>query len=103
MSDTDTVVVTKTSEEVKFKEPGLWKVIILNDETTTMEFVIMILTTYFGLSDEAATDVMIKIHEDGSAVVAVYPYELAEQKGIEVTLAARRDGYPLEVRIEEDV
>ena len=63
----------------------------------------MILTTYFGLSDEAATDVMIKIHEDGSAVVAVYPYELAEQKGIEVTLAARRDGYPLEVRIEEDV
>ena len=102
MSDTDTVVITKTSEEVKFKEPGLWKVIILNDETTTMEFVIMILTTYFGLSDEAATDVMIKIHEDGSAVVAVYPYELAEQKGIEVTLAARNDGYPLEVRIEED-
>ena len=46
---------------------------------------------------------MVKIHEDGSAVVAVYPYELAEQKGVEVTLAARRDGYPLEVRIEEDV
>jgi len=103
MSDTDTIVITKTKEEVEFKEPGLWKVIVLNDETTTMEFVIMILTTYFGLTDDQATEIMIKIHEDGSAVVAVYPYELAEQKGIEVTLAARRDGYPLEVRIEEDV
>ena len=63
----------------------------------------MILTTYFGMTEEQATEMMIKIHEEGSAVVAVYPYELAEQKGVEVTLAARRDGYPLEVRIEEDV
>ena len=103
MNDTDTQVKIKTSEEVLVKEPNLWKVILLNDETTTMEFVTMILTTYFGMTEEQATEMMIKIHEDGSAVVAVYPYELAEQKGVEVTLAARRDGYPLEVRIEEDV
>jgi len=103
MNDTDTQVKIKTSEEVLVKEPNLWKVILLNDETTTMEFVTMILTTYFGMTEEQATEMMIKIHEEGSAVVAVYPYELAEQKGVEVTLAARRDGYPLEVRIEEDV
>ena len=103
MNDTDTQVKIKTSEEVLVKEPNLWKVILLNDETTTMEFVTMILTTYFGMTEEQATEIMIKIHEEGSAVVAVYPYELAEQKGVEVPLAARRDGYPLEVRIEEDV
>ena len=103
MNDTDTQVKIKTSEEVLVKEPNLWKVILLNDDTTTMEFVTMILTTYFGMTEEQATEMMIKIHEEGSAVVAVYPYELAEQKGVEVTLAARRDGYPLEVRIEEDV
>tara|TARA_Y100000114_G_scaffold28049_2_gene23678 strand:- start:3550 stop:3864 length:315 start_codon:yes stop_codon:yes gene_type:complete len=102
-ADTEVKVKVKTSEEVEVKEPNLWKVILLNDETTTMEFVIMILTTYFGMTEEQATEMMVKIHEEGSAVVAVYPYELAEQKGVEVTLAARRDGYPLEVRIEEDV
>tara|TARA_B100001057_G_scaffold340989_1_gene341809 strand:+ start:4482 stop:4796 length:315 start_codon:yes stop_codon:yes gene_type:complete len=102
-TEVEVEVKIKTSEEVEVKEPSLWKVILLNDETTTMEFVIMILTTYFAMSEEQATDMMVKIHEDGSAVVAVYPYELAEQKGVEVTLAARRDGYPLEVRIEEDV
>ena len=102
-ADTEVKVKVKTSEEVLVKEPNLWKVILLNDETTTMEFVTMILTTYFGMTEEQATEMMIKIHEDGSAVIAVYPYELAEQKGVEVTLAARRDGYPLEVRIEEDV
>ena len=102
-TDTEVQVKIKTSEEVEVKEPNLWKVILLNDETTTMEFVIMIFTTYFAMSEDQATEMMVKIHEDGSAVVAVYPYELAEQKGVEVTLAARRDGYPLEVRIEEDV
>ena len=103
MSDTDTNVITKTSEKVEFKEPNLWKVIVLNDEITTMEFVISILVDYFDYTEDGAMELTLKIHEDGSAVVAVYPYELAEQKGIECTLAARQDGYPLEVRIEEDV
>ena len=98
----DTKVLAKPNEKVEVKEPNLWKVILLNDEVTTMEFVIDVLTNFFDYDDEGATEIMLRIHEDGSAVVAVYPYELAEQKGIEVTLAARQDGYPLEVRIEED-
>jgi ATP-dependent Clp protease adaptor protein ClpS len=67
-----------------------------------MEFVLEVLTNFFGYNEDGAMEMTLKIHEDGAAVVATYPYELAEQKGIEVTLAARTDGYPLEVRIEED-
>jgi ATP-dependent Clp protease adaptor protein ClpS len=101
MNDTDLQV--KTATEVELKQPNLWKVILLNDEITTMEFVIEVLTRFFEYTEDSAMELTLKIHEDGSAVAAVYPYELAEQKGIEVTLSARQSGYPLEVRIEEDV
>ena len=101
MNDTDLQV--KTDTEVELKQPNLWKVILLNDEITTMEFVIEVLTRFFEYTEDSAMELTLKIHEDGSAVAAVYPYELAEQKGIEVTLSARQSGYPLEVRIEEDV
>lgn len=101
MNDTDLQV--KTDTEVDLKQPNLWKVILLNDEITTMEFVIEVLTRFFEYTEDSAMELTLKIHEDGSAVAAVYPYELAEQKGIEVTLSARQSGYPLEVRIEEDV
>ena len=99
---TETKEITKTETSVQFKEPNLWKVIVLNDEITTMEFVLEILTNFFSYDETGAMEMTLKIHEDAAAVVATYPYELAEQKGIEVTLAARQDGYPLEVRIEED-
>lgn len=99
---TDTKEIVKTETKIQFKEPNLWKVIILNDEITTMEFVLEILTNFFSYTEDGAMEMTLKIHEDGAAIVATYPYELAEQKGIEVTLAARQDGYPLEVRIEED-
>ena len=99
---TDTKEITKTETKVQFKEPNLWKVILLNDEITTMEFVIEVLVNFFNYNEDSAMEMTLKIHEDGHAVVATYPYELAEQKGIEVTLFAGQDGYPLEVRIEED-
>lgn len=103
MSDqTDTATIVKTKSKVELKEPNLWKVIMLNDDITTMEFVILCLTEYFDYTEEQAKKIVVDIHEQGSAVVATYPYEMAEQKGIEVTLAARNEGYPLEVRIEED-
>ena len=86
----------------KTKKPAMYKVIMLNDDITTMEFVIMCLTDYFDFTEEEAKKIVVDIHEQGSAVVATYPYEMAEQKGIEVTLSARNEGYPLEVRIEED-
>jgi ATP-dependent Clp protease adaptor protein ClpS len=102
MTDTNNATIVKPASKVELKEPNLWKVIMLNDDVTTMEFVVSCLIDYFEYTDAQANKIVVDIHEDGSAVVATYPYEMAEQKGIEVTLAARNDGYPLEVRIEED-
>ena len=98
----DNATIVKPAGKVELKEPNLWKVIVLNDDVTTMEFVVKVLNDFFDYNEEQANKIVVDIHENGSAVVATLPYEMAEQKGIEVTLAARNDGYPLEVRIEED-
>ena len=99
---------TKTEVEIreriavkeKYKEPKDYNVIYLNDDVTTMEFVVETLTGIFGYGREAAEAITIKVHEDDSAVVATLPYEMAEQKGIEVTLLARNHGFPLQVKVE---
>lgn len=96
---------TDTQEKIKPKldliPPSLYNVIYMNDELTSMEFVIMSLIEIFEHSNETAHDLCMKVHEQGSAVVAVLPYELAEQKGVEVTVLARNNGYPLLVRLEQ--
>ena len=74
----------------------------MNDEVTSMEFVISSLIDYFEYSADTASTITENIHNEGSAVVAILPYEIAEQKGIEVTLEARSQGYPLQVKVEAD-
>jgi ATP-dependent Clp protease adaptor protein ClpS len=91
---------TKTRNKIYLKEPPQYRVIYINDDKTTMEFVVESLMEYFDYQETAAMDKTHEIHEQGSSVVAVYSYELAEQKGIEVTLAARSQGFPLQIRIE---
>jgi ATP-dependent Clp protease adaptor protein ClpS len=68
-----------------------------------MEFVSGSLIDFFNYSEETAMDITYDIHENGSAVVAVLPYEIAEQKGVEITMAARSQNYPLQVKLEPDV
>ena len=82
------------------KEPPMFKIIYLNDNATTMEFVIESLMSFFDYTADNAVQITQDIHEEGSAVVATLPYEMAEQKGIEVTLLARNNGYPLNVKLE---
>lgn len=94
--------VNKTKIDVSVKEPSLFRVIYLNDNTTSMEFVISSLVDYFDYSVDSAHQITLDIHEQGSAVVAVLPFELAEQKGIEVTLDARSQEYPLQIKLEPD-
>jgi ATP-dependent Clp protease adaptor protein ClpS len=101
MSGPDTRTRIKPSEQVK--EPPMYKVIYLNDNTTTMEFVIESLVEFFNYTPETAEQVTVDIHQSGSAVVAVLPYEIAEQKGIEVTLSARSQSYPLQIKLEPDM
>lgn len=93
---------TKTKTNTALKEPPMFKVIFLNDNQTSMEFVIETLVDFFNYNTQTALKITEDIHAAGSAVVAVLPYEIAEQKGIEVTVAARSQDYPLQVKLEPD-
>jgi ATP-dependent Clp protease adaptor protein ClpS len=98
----NTEINTKIKPNVALKEPPLFKIIYLNDDRTSMEFVVSSLIEYFNYNPDTATQITLDIHEKGSAVVAILPYEIAEQKGIEVTLDARAQGYPLQVKVEAE-
>lgn len=102
MAETNTVSKTKIVPNEEIKEPNYYNVIYINDDVTSMEFVIQTLQEIFHYALESAHALTLRIHEEGSAVVATLPYEIAEQKGIEVTLMARQNGYPLQVKIEAD-
>ena len=93
---------TKTKTNTNIAEPPMFKVIYINDNQTSIEFVINSLIEHFEYTPETAERITLDIHESGSAVVAVLPYEVAEQKGIEVTVSARAEGYPLQIKLEPD-
>lgn len=101
MSDHDTQSKTRIRTDVK--EPPMYKVIYINDNQTTMEFVIESLISHFDYNQDTAQRIMLDIHEEGAATVAVLPYEVAEQKGIEITVEARSQNYPLQIKLEPDV
>ena len=95
-------VVTQTQINTALTEPPMFKIIYLDDNKTTMEFVIDSLMDFFDYSPDTAVKITQDIHEEGSAVVAVLPYEIAEQKGIEVTVSARSQNMPLQVKLEPE-
>jgi ATP-dependent Clp protease adaptor protein ClpS len=94
--------ISKIKVDHSIKEPPMFKVIYLNDNQTTMEFVIETLIEFFNYNNETALQITQDIHAAGSAVVAVLPYEVAEQKGIEVTVHARSNNYPLQIKLEPE-
>ena len=98
----NTEINSKINPNVNLREPPLFKIIYLDDDRTSMDFVVGSLIDYFNYNTDTASAITIDIHEKGSAVVAVLPYEIAEQKGIEVTLDARAQGYPLQVKVEAE-
>lgn len=102
MSQNETQTTTKTRVGIDVAEPPMFRVIYINDEKTAMDFVIQSLVTHFEYDPSSAQELTISIHQNGSAVVAVLPYEVAEQKGIEVTHAARNEGFPLQIKLEPD-
>jgi ATP-dependent Clp protease adaptor protein ClpS len=97
---TKAVTRTKPSPNFDLKEPMHYKVIYINDNVTTMEFVIESLVTVFNHSPEEAEAITLKIHEEGAGTAAILPYEMAEQKGVEVTQLARNNGFPLQIKLE---
>lgn len=95
---------TETKQKVAVRTdlapPPQYKVIFVNDNVTTVDFVLETLMTFFGYDIEGAKSLTLRIHDEGMAVVAVMPYELAEQKALEVTAVARSNGFPLNIKIE---
>jgi ATP-dependent Clp protease adaptor protein ClpS len=94
--------ITKTNVYQGLAEPPMFKIIYLNDNATPMEFVIETLVDSFNYNEQTAIKITQDIHEIGSAVVAVLPYEIAEQKGIEITVQARTNNYPLQIKLEPE-
>ena len=96
----DIGVKTLTKEKIKLDEPSLYDVIFLNDNITTQQFVIKVIKQIFNKTQEQAEVIMKKIHTNGQGTVGSYVHEVAEQKGIETTLLARQENYPLQVKVK---
>lgn len=88
-------------ERSRIKPPGMYKVILHNDDYTTMEFVIEVLQRYFAINSERAQQLMLQIHNQGSAVCGVFTRDVAETKVAQVTEFARQNGHPLRCSMEE--
>ncbi|MEW6678218.1 MAG: ATP-dependent Clp protease adapter ClpS [Pseudomonadota bacterium] len=93
---------SSSTELIPAEPPPLFKVLLLNDDYTPMEFVVMVLETFFYLDRERATVVMLKVHNEGSGVAGVYPKDLAETKVNQVMGFARSHQHPLQCVMEED-
>jgi ATP-dependent Clp protease adaptor protein ClpS len=93
-----TVLETKKS---KVKQPPLFKVVLLNDDYTPMEFVVAVLQTFFAMPREKATQVMLKVHREGMGVCGVYPRDIATSKVEQVVAYARKHQHPLQCVMEE--
>ena len=97
--DLDEAVVTKS--KARLEKPPLYKVLLHNDDFTTMEFVVYVLQTVFQLSETEAIAVMLQVHIEGVGVGGIYPYEIAEMKAEKVTSLAQANEFPLLCTIEE--
>lgn len=98
--DTNTGVAVKTRP--KTKKPSMYKVLMLNDDYTPMEFVVHVLERFFSKSREEATRIMLHVHQRGVGVCGVFTYEVAETKVTQVMDLARQNQHPLQCTIEKD-
>ena len=98
--DRQTGVVVKSKP--KTKKPSMYKVLLLNDDYTPMEFVVLVLERFFGKSREEATRIMLHVHRRGVGVCGVYTYEVAETKVTQVIDFARRNEHPLQCTLEKE-
>ncbi len=90
------------AQKAKVKPPPLFKVLLLNDDYTPMDFVVMVLQKFFSLSREQATQVMLKVHKEGAGVCGVYPRDVAASKVEQVTAYARQHQHPLRCMMEKN-
>jgi len=99
-NDHETGILTKAKP--KTKKPAMYKVLMLNDDYTPMDFVIHILQTFFKKSEIDATEIMLQVHQKGVGVCGVFSYEVAETKVVQVIDYARRHEHPLQCTLEKE-
>ena len=98
--DFNTSLVTEIKP--KTKKPSLYKVLMLNDDYTPMEFVIEVLEKFFNKKREEATQIMLHVHQKGIGMCGIYTYEIAETKAVQVTNYARKYEHPLQLQLENE-
>ena len=97
-SESDLLTKTKS----KTQRPPMYKVLLLNDDYTPMEFVVHVLERFFGIGHSQAVEIMLTVHKKGVAVVGVFSYEIAETKVAQVMDFARRNQHPLQCTMEKE-
>jgi ATP-dependent Clp protease adaptor protein ClpS len=102
MSESKGGTLTKPKPTTKTAKPPLFKVILLNDDYTTWDFVVFVLMRYFGKSEAEAHRGTLEVHQKGVTLAGVYEYELAETKAKQVITSARKEGHPFRATVEPE-
>ena len=89
-------------KKIETQKPALYRVLMLNDDYTPMEFVVMVLQRFFGHNTEAAQRIMLHVHQRGVGICGIYSYEVAEAKATQVMDYARQNEHPLQLQIEKE-
>ena len=92
---------TLTRPESKTKKPSMFKVLLLNDDYTPMDFVVLVLMRFFSKSETEAAEIMLKVHHEGAGLAGVYSREIAESKCAQVNAFAHQNRHPLRSVIEK--
>jgi ATP-dependent Clp protease adaptor protein ClpS len=100
--DDDGVSGVATKSRTQTKKPSLYRVLLLNDDYTPMEFVVYVLERFFNKTREEATKIMLHVHQHGVGVCGVFTYEVAETKVVQVLDLARRNEHPLQCTMEKE-
>ncbi|RMD81256.1 MAG: ATP-dependent Clp protease adapter ClpS [Lentisphaerae bacterium] len=100
MGDVKTGSATTTKTRAKTRRPRLYKVILLNDDFTTMDFVVSVLQSIFNHNLDDAVRIMLEVHRQGQGVAGIFTREIAEVKSVQTMQLARSHGYPLRCKIE---
>src|ERR1700722_16987613 len=101
LPDSGQGAVVAERKAARTKPPSMYQVVLLNDDFTPMEFVVMVVQEYFNKDRETATQIMLKVHREGRGVCGVYTRDMASTKGEQVVTHARQAGHPLQCVMEE--
>lgn len=101
-NDSNIETIDRTSDQIQTREPSMYKVIILNDDYTPMDFVIFVLKGIFNHDDRSAEKIMLDVHKKGAGVAGIYTHEVAETKSHQMNSSAKENKYPLKSFIEAE-